>query len=107
MTPPALALQAAPAPARRRLYLSLLAWAFACTNGVRVLTYLLNMWSIHDRGQSDQHSLLAWCGCMAANLTMAAWLHEQNGRRFSCAVGVNAVNGALCGVLALVILWYR
>jgi hypothetical protein len=107
MTQPALSLQAKPPPAGRQRYLSALAWAFAVSNLVRVLTYLPTMLAIQDSGQSDQHSLLTWIGCMAANATMAAWIHEQNGRRFDRAVAMNAANALMCGALALVILWYR
>lgn len=98
---------APPLVAGRRRYLLLLGWAFAFTNLLRVLTYLPTMWAIHDTGHSDQHSLLTWVGCAAANLTMAAWLHEQNGGCIDRAVAVNLANTAMCGALALLILFYR
>ena len=93
-------------PARRR-YLTLLTWAFAFFNGMRVLTYLPTIWAIHDSGQSNQHSLLTWLGWMGANLTMAAWLHEQNGGHFDRAVAVNTANAVMCGVTTLLIVCCR
>ncbi len=102
-----LPLAAAPTGRARRRYLMALAWAFAFFSCARVLTYLPTIWAIHDSGQSNQYSLLTWLGWMGANLTMAAWLHEQNGGRFDWAVAVNAANTVMCGMTTLVIFCYR
>lgn len=103
-TPP---LTRKPARDGHRLYILLLGWAFTCTNLARAVSYLPTIWAIHASGRSDQHSLLTWLCWLGANLTMAAWLFERNGRRFDGAVGVNGANALLCGVTLLVILWYR
>jgi hypothetical protein len=62
---------------------------------------------IVEQQNSSQHSLLTWCTWLGANLTMAGWLHEHNGRRFNRAVAVNLVNAAMCAATAALILWFR
>jgi hypothetical protein len=98
----------APRPAlfTRERYL-LLGWAFTLFSSVRVLSYLPNMALIVQEQNSSQQSLLTWCTWLGANLTMAAWLHEHNGRRFDAAVAVNLANAAMCGLTALLIVLYR
>lgn len=100
---------AAPRPAllTRARYLLLLGWAFTFFSSVRVLTYLPTMVLIVQQNNSSQHSLLTWCTWLGANLTMAGWLHEHNGRRFDTAVWVNLVNAAMCAVTVVLILAYR
>jgi hypothetical protein len=51
--------------------------------------------------------LLTWCTWLGANLTMAAWLHEHNGRRANGAVLVNLLNATMCALTAGLIGWYR
>lgn len=99
----------APRPAlwTRERYLVLLGWAFTFFSSVRVLSYLPTLALIVQEQRSDQHSLLTWCTWLGANLTMAGWLHEHNGRRFSTAVWVNLVNAAMCTLTVALILAYR
>lgn len=96
-----------PSPDARRGYLSLLAWAFAFFNGVRVFAYLPTLWAIHQSGDSGQHSLWTWLTWFGANLTMAAWLYEQNGQRLNRAVCVHVGNSSMCLATLLLILCYR
>lgn len=91
----------------RAHYLVLLGWAFTFFSAVRVLTYLPTMVLIAQQQNSSQHSLLTWCTWLGANLTMAGWLHEHNGRRFNTAVWVNLVNAAMCALTVVLILAYR
>jgi hypothetical protein len=99
----------APRPAlfTRERYLVLLGWAFTFFSSVRVLTYLPTMALIVQQQDSSQHSLLTWCTWLGANLTMAAWLHEHNGRRFNTAVWVNLVNATMCALTVALIVVYR
>lgn len=99
---------AAPMPAPTRLpanslYLRLLTWSFTLFNSVRVFAYLPTIWAIQQHGASDQHSLLTWITFAGANLSMALWLFEQNGRRVHRAVIVNAGNALMCTAIVLVI----
>jgi hypothetical protein len=92
-------------PPRGSLYLRSLTWLFTLFGSVRVLAYLPTAWAIHSSADSSAHSLLTWLTWVGANLTMAAWLHEQNGRRVNRAVVVNACNAAMCvGISALIVL---
>lgn len=91
----------------RRAYLQLLAWAFTLFNSVRVLAYLPTMWAVQASGDSSQHSLLTWITWLGANVTMAAWLYEQNGQRVHRAVAVNMCNAAMCLVMVLLIAAHR
>jgi hypothetical protein len=92
---------------RRRIGLRLLTWAFTLFNSIRMLAYLPTTWAIYTTGDSSQHSLWTWCTWLGANATMAAWLHEHNGRRFDKAVLVNIGNAAMCCLTVLVILHHR
>lgn len=94
-----------PAPPARRL--PLLTGAFTLFNGLRVVAYLPTLAAIRTSGQADQHSLLTWLTFLGANLTMALWLHEQNGRRTNRAVAFNAFNALMCGAVAASIAWLR
>lgn len=94
-------------PAGRVLYLRVLTWAFTLFNSVRVLAYVPTTWAIYASGDASQHSLWTWCIWFGANLTMAAWLYEQNGRCISRAAAVCACNALMCGATALLILAYR
>jgi len=91
----------------RVAYLRVLTWAFTLFNSVRMLAYLPTIWAIVESGDSSQHSLLTWCTWLGANATMAAWLYESNGQRFSRAVVVNAGNATMCAGTVLVIATHR
>jgi hypothetical protein len=82
-------------PARSR-YLAVLAWSFALFNAARLVAYLPTVWAIWSSGQSQQHSLFTWLIWTGANLTMAMWLYEQDGRQFTRSVAVNACNAVMC-----------
>lgn len=96
-----------PAPAGRTMYLRVLTWTFTLFNSVRVLAYVPTTWAIYQSGDASQHSLWTWCTWFGANLTMAAWLHEQNGQRMTRAAAVCACNALMCGATSLLILIYR
>jgi hypothetical protein len=100
---PGCAQVASPRPAR----LVLLTWAFTAFNSVRVLSYLPTLWAIHTSGDSTQHSLWTWCIWLGANVTMAAWLYEQNGQRIDRAALVNCGNALMCLITVGLILWHR
>ncbi|MFT7773316.1 hypothetical protein [Roseateles sp.] len=87
--------------------LPLLSGAFALFNGLRIVAYLPTLVAIQGSGHTDQHSLFTWLTFLGANLTMALWLHEQNGRRMNRAVVVNAFNALMCGAIAASIVWLR
>ena len=91
----------------RSLYLKALTWAFTLFNSVRMLAYLPTTWAIITSGDSSQHSLWTWCTWLGANLTMAAWLYEHNGRRANKAVTVNAGNATMCLITVAVIVFHR
>lgn len=90
-----------PTPPAR--YLAALTWAFALFNAMRVIAYLPTLWAIQSSGDASQHSLFTWLTWLGANLTMAAWLYEQGGRRVSRAVLVNVCNAAMCAAICAVI----
>lgn len=96
-----------PALLTRERYLLLLGWSFTFFSSVRVLTYLPTMALIVQQNNSSQHSLLTWCTWLGANLTMAGWLHEHNGRCLNTAVWVNLINAAMCASTVVLILAYR
>jgi hypothetical protein len=97
-----------PGPAAVRVaYLRALTWTFMLFNSVRILAYLPTTWAIVQSGESNQHSLWTWCAWLGANATMAAWLYESNGQRFSRAVMFSAGNAAMCAVTVLVIAVHR
>lgn len=91
----------------RVAYLVALAWAFTFFNTVRLLTYLPTIWAIHERGASDQHSLLTWLAWTGANVTMGLWLYEQSDRRLERAAFMNFGNALMCLTTAIVIVAYR
>lgn len=62
---------------------------------------------IHASGRSDQHSLLTWGLWVGSNLSMAAWLYEDNGRRCNKAVFVVVGNALMCIVTCCMILVHR
>jgi hypothetical protein len=91
----------------RERYLLLLTWSFTFFSSVRVLSYLPTLWAIHASGDSSQHSAITWITWLGANLTMAAWLHEHNGRRACRAVWVNLGNATMCAATLALIGWHR
>jgi hypothetical protein len=89
--------------AERRPYRVVLTWAFTLFSSIRVLTYLPTLWVLVASGQSEQHSLWTWGLWACSNVTMAAWLYEEAGQRWSRAVTVNAVNASMCMAVFVVI----
>ncbi|HWH73082.1 MAG TPA: hypothetical protein VNV16_02325 [Methylibium sp.] len=87
----------------RASYLAVLTWLFALFNSVRLLSYLPTLWMIHSSGDSSQHSLWTWGTWLGANLTMAAWLYEQNGQRMGRAVAVSLGNASMCAATVALI----
>lgn len=96
-----------PCATPRMLYLRLLTWSFTLFSSVRMLAYLPTIWAIHATGDTSQHSLWTWVTWTGANLTMAAWLHEQNGQRVNRAVCINLGNATMCLTTTLLIVAYR
>ncbi|MCA3241973.1 MAG: hypothetical protein ING89_11810 [Rubrivivax sp.] len=88
-------------------YRLLLTWAFTLFSSVRVLSYLPTLWAICASGDSSQHSLWTWGTWLGSNLTMALWLHEQQGQTWTRAAVVNLVNAAMCAATFTVILVFR
>jgi hypothetical protein len=80
-------------------YVTVLTWAFTLFNFLRVIAYLPTLWAIQSSGDASQHSLFTWLTWLGANLTMAAWLYEQQGRRLGRAAAVNACNAAMCAAI--------
>lgn len=115
MTPAARPVDAAGGPAAgtrragrgRALYLHLLGWAFSIFSSLRMLSYLPTLWAIHLSGDSSQHSLWTWLTWFGANLTMAAWLYEQDGQRVSRVTLVSLANAVMCLSTVALIVWYR
>jgi hypothetical protein len=97
----------APPAEQRRWADSLLDWAFAGCNTLRVFAYLPTLSAIHVSAGSGQHSLWTWCTWFAANLTMALWLARRDGWRLSFAVVVNGANAVMCASGVALILCYR
>jgi hypothetical protein len=91
----------------RRGYLAALTWAFTLFNSLRAASYLPTIWAIHVSGDSSQHSLWTWGTWLGANLTMAAWLYEQNGQRLGRAALVSLGNAAMCTATVAVIAAHR
>jgi hypothetical protein len=91
----------------RRHYLAVLTWAFTLFSAIRVLTYMPTIAALIASGDSSQHSLFTWLSWTGANLTMAAWLYEQNGQTFNRAVAVNIGNAFMCVLTTAVIAWLR
>ena len=94
-------------PTPHSVYLDVLTFAFAVFNSARLLSYLPTLWAIQGSGNSSQHSLWTWCCWFGANLTMAAWVHEHNGRRCDRVVTLNAGNALMCAVTIMLIAFYR
>ncbi len=92
---------------RQSSYLTTLTWAFTLFNSLRTLSYLPTMWAIWESGDSTQHSLWTWFVWVGANLTMAAWLYEQNHQRLNKAVIVNLGNTVMCALTGALILAHR
>lgn len=88
----------------RQRYLTSLGYLFVFFSTVRVFAYLPTLWAVVQSGDSSQHSLLTWFTWAGANLTMAAWLYEQQGQRWNRAVTVNLVNATMC-VATFVAIW--
>ena len=91
----------------RSSYLVALTWCFTFFSTVRMLAYLPTVVSIVQHGDSSQHSLWTWLTWLGANLTMAAWLYEENGARINKAVVVSAGNAAMCLATSAVIIAFR
>lgn len=98
---------AAPRATARRAYLGALALAFALFNSARLASYLPTLWAIQASGESGQHSLWTWGCWFGANLTMAAWVHEHNGRRCDRVVALNLGNALMCAATIALIAFYR
>jgi len=94
-------------PGMRATYVAALTWLFAVFNSVRVFAYVPTLWTIYCSGDSSQHSLITWATWAGANATMAAWLHENNGRRLNRAIVVNIGNALMCLATLALILLYR
>ncbi len=90
-------------PASRRL----LAWAFAVSNGARLLAYLPTLWAIYSSAEATQHSLWTWGTWLAANATMALWLCDRPGARPPHAALVSAGNALMCLAAVVLIVWHR
>lgn len=93
--------------AGKGLYLRLLTLFFALFNSVRVAAYLPTIWAVYQSGDSSQHSLWTWLTWFGANLTTAAWLYENNGRRMGRVSIVSACNAAMCMTITVLLVWYR
>jgi hypothetical protein len=91
----------------RAAYLRTLTLAFALFSSVRVVAYLPTIWAIHQTGDSSQHSIWTWLTWAGANVTMAAWLYEENGQRPSRAIVVSLCNAAMCAVTTALIALHR
>lgn len=63
--------------------------------------------AIVQHRDSTQHSLWTWLTWLGANITMAAWLYENNGARSDQATAVSLGNAAMCLATAVVILAFR
>jgi hypothetical protein len=88
-------------------YLAVLAWTFALFNAARVVAYLPTIFAIWSSGDSQQHSWFTWLTWTGANLTMAAWLYEQDGHRITRTVAVNACNAGMCLATLILIVALR
>jgi hypothetical protein len=95
------------ASAIRHAYLRFLLMAFTLFNSIRLLTYLPTIVAIHANGDSSQYSLWTWTMWIGANLSMAAWLYETNGRKFDAVVGMSLGNAVMCSATSLAIVYYR
>lgn len=98
---------AAPPRAQPSLYLAVLGTAFALFGTLRIVSYLPTLMAIVASGDSSQHSLWTWGIWLGSNLTMAAWLYEQCGRRIDRAIGLSLCNAAMCAAAVVLIVFYR
>lgn len=96
--------RAAPSSSR---YLQVLTLAFTAFSFLRVVSYMPAMLAIWQQGDSSQHSLLTWVIWTGSNLTMCAWLFEQNGRRMNGASWVCLANTAMCASTLALVLAFR
>ena len=96
-----------PVAAARSRYLLLLSWAFALFSTLRLFAYLPTLGAILASGDSSQHSLWTWGTWLGANLTMAARLYEQSGRRPNWTAAANLGNAHMCAAAVVLICWYR
>ncbi len=99
--------RAASRSGRPTLYLAVLTWSFTFFSSARILAYLPTVWAIQASGDASQHSLWTWLTWFGSNLTMAAWLYEQGGRRAGRAVVVNLGNAFMCAVIVALIVACR
>lgn len=100
----------APRLAHRALhqhYVAALTWAFTALSCARLFSYLPTMLAIQASGDSHQHSLWTWGTWFGANITMAAWLHEQAGQRSSSAMWVHCANALMCAATMALIVVHR
>lgn len=102
----AAAARTARAPASSR-YLLALTWTFTAFSFLRVLSYMPAMLAIWQQGDSSQHSVLTWLIWTGSNLTMCAWLFEQNGRRMNGASWVCLANTSMCSCTLVLVLAFR
>jgi hypothetical protein len=107
MMSPALSGNSVSQTASTKLYLQLLTWAFTLFNSARVVAYLPTILAICASGEAAGHSVLTWITWTGANLTMAGWLFEQNGRVISKPIVVNLCNAAMCLATLATIAAYR
>lgn len=91
----------------RVAYLATLTWAFTLFSSLRLVSYLPTLWAIQSTGDSSQHSLWTWMTWFGANLTMAAWLYEQNGQRLDRAAIVSLGNATMCAATIALIAAHR
>lgn len=97
---------AATAP-RAGLYRLLLGVAFPVFGSLRLVSYLPTLQALHASGDTSAHSLWTWGIWLGGNLTMAAWLHEHNGRRVDRAVVLNLCNASMCAAAFALIGYVR
>lgn len=92
---------------RHPIYRQFLTWTFTLFNTLRVLSYLPTLWAVYRSGDSSQHSLATWFIWFGANLTMAVWLYENNGRRLDRVIGMNLFNASMCLATLALVLFYQ
>lgn len=81
--------------------------AFHVFSVVRLACFVPALLALYISGNADQHSLWTWAGWLGANLTMAAWLFEHNGRRVSPAACASVAAAAMCAAACTMIAAYR
>jgi hypothetical protein len=85
---------------------AVLVWAFSVFSSLKVVAYLPTLFAIHASGRSDQYSLATWLIFVGSNVTMALWLHEQNGR-IDKSVVASTINAVMSAAICLAIGWAR